>query len=144
MFAEQCLKRALAPGARAALQFYPEASQHVGWIAEAAKEAGLSGGLIIDYPNNAKGKKFFVCVQAPGKRVFPVLAKKAAAKKAAAAAAQPSQRRASKSEMSVAKKRKLQAKIGSMGWAPGMWRHKKKGAEHQEQDQDQEETGPES
>ena len=42
-------------------------------IADAAKQCGFKGGVLLDYPNSAKGKKYFMCVQAPGKRVVCML-----------------------------------------------------------------------
>ena len=38
-------------------------------IADGARQLGFKGGVVVDYPNSAKGKKFFLVVQAPGKRL---------------------------------------------------------------------------
>eukprot|EP00656_Telonema_subtile_P051404 TRINITY_DN6899_c0_g1_i1.p1 TRINITY_DN6899_c0_g1~~TRINITY_DN6899_c0_g1_i1.p1 ORF type:complete len:271 (+),score=101.57 TRINITY_DN6899_c0_g1_i1:150-962(+) len=124
------LKKALAPGARAVLQFYPEAADHVGQIASAAGECGLKGGLVLDYPNSAKGKKFFMCVQAPGRPSFPALEKAVMEKKRV--------RASKKAVVSQGKKARMEKKAAKGGWAPGMWRAKKKEAEQQQQDEQQE------
>ncbi|CAM9690072.1 unnamed protein product [Chrysoparadoxa australica] len=53
-----CLKK----GARAALQFYPEDSEQAVLISSCAAKAGFTGGLVIDYPNSAKAKKYYLCL----------------------------------------------------------------------------------
>lgn len=53
-----CLKR----GARAALQLYPESPEQMELISSAAMRAGFSGGLVVDYPNSAKAKKYYLCL----------------------------------------------------------------------------------
>ena len=53
-----CLKR----GARAALQLYPESPEQMELISSAAMSAGFSGGLVVDYPNSAKAKKYYLCL----------------------------------------------------------------------------------
>lgn len=50
--------------ARAALQFYPESSQQLDLITSAAMRAGFSGGLLVDYPNSAKAKKYYLVLTA--------------------------------------------------------------------------------
>jgi len=50
----------LARGARAVLQFYPETPQQMHLLITAANRAGFTGGVLIDYPNSAKAKKFFL------------------------------------------------------------------------------------
>lgn len=37
-------------------------------ITSAALKAGFSGGLIIDYPNSAKAKKYFLVIEAGARR----------------------------------------------------------------------------
>lgn len=46
------------------LQFYPRNSEEVDMISQAAIKAGFSGGLVIDYPNSAKAKKFYLVLNA--------------------------------------------------------------------------------
>lgn len=55
-----CLRKS----SRAALQFYPENSAQLNLITGAAARAGFSGGLLIDYPNSAKAKKYYLCITA--------------------------------------------------------------------------------
>jgi 18S rRNA (guanine1575-N7)-methyltransferase len=61
----RCLKR----GARAALQIYPESVYHLELLTTAAARAGFRGGLVVDYPNSTKAKKYYLCLVAgAGKR----------------------------------------------------------------------------
>ncbi|GLE00969.1 hypothetical protein PINS_up009766 [Pythium insidiosum] len=53
-----CLKR----GSRAVLQLYPETPEQMEEISSCAMRCGFSGGLVIDYPNSAKAKKFYLCL----------------------------------------------------------------------------------
>ncbi|EWM26564.1 putative methyltransferase wbscr22 [Nannochloropsis gaditana] len=52
----------LRRGARAALQFYPENSEQVLLITQAATRVGFQGGLVVDYPNSSKAKKYYLCL----------------------------------------------------------------------------------
>eukprot|EP00468_Gymnochlora_sp_CCMP2014_P012985 CAMPEP_0167749974 /NCGR_PEP_ID=MMETSP0110_2-20121227/5722_1 /TAXON_ID=629695 /ORGANISM="Gymnochlora sp., Strain CCMP2014" /LENGTH=256 /DNA_ID=CAMNT_0007635221 /DNA_START=45 /DNA_END=815 /DNA_ORIENTATION=+ len=68
------LYRCLTKGARAVMQFYPETPQQVTMITTAAMRAGFSGGLVVDYPNSTKAKKYFlhlVAGEPNGKVVLP-------------------------------------------------------------------------
>jgi 18S rRNA (guanine1575-N7)-methyltransferase len=56
------LYRALARGARAVFQFYPESPKQMELITTAAMKAGFAGGLVVDYPNSTKAKKYFLCL----------------------------------------------------------------------------------
>ncbi len=58
----QSLYRCLCKGARAILQFYPENADQVSMITQAAMRAGFSGGLVVDFPNSTKRKKYFLCL----------------------------------------------------------------------------------
>lgn len=53
-----CLKR----GSRAVLQLYPETPEQMEMISNSAMRAGFSGGLVIDFPNSAKAKKYYLCL----------------------------------------------------------------------------------
>nr|CCA14293.1 methyltransferase WBSCR22 putative [Albugo laibachii Nc14] len=53
-----CLKR----GSRAVLQLYPESSEQMQEISTCAMRSGFSGGLVVDYPNSAKAKKYYLCL----------------------------------------------------------------------------------
>lgn len=52
----------LTRGARAVFQFYPESDDQVNLIMSAATRAGFTGGLVVDYPNSKKAKKFYLCL----------------------------------------------------------------------------------
>ncbi|XP_053940645.1 probable 18S rRNA (guanine-N(7))-methyltransferase isoform X3 [Cuculus canorus] len=56
------LYTALARGSRAVLQLYPENSEQLELITAQAMRAGFTGGMVVDYPNSAKAKKFFLCL----------------------------------------------------------------------------------
>jgi 18S rRNA (guanine1575-N7)-methyltransferase len=53
-----CLKR----GARAVFQFYPESPAQMTMITEGAMRCGFSGGLVVDFPNSTKAKKYYLCL----------------------------------------------------------------------------------
>ena len=48
--------------ARAALQFYPETPEQAVLIAQCASAVGFMGGLVVDYPNSSKAKKYYLCL----------------------------------------------------------------------------------
>eukprot|EP00898_Chlorokybus_atmophyticus_P004378 jgi/Chlat1/4941/Chrsp31S04788 len=58
------LYSALAPGARAALQFYPDGPAQAELITSAAMRAGFAGGLVVDYPHSTRAKKYFLVLMA--------------------------------------------------------------------------------
>ncbi|BHF64959.1 Williams Beuren syndrome chromosome region 22 protein [Sparganum proliferum] len=61
-----CLSR----GARAVLQCYPESSQQLDILQTEAVRAGFTGGLVVDFPNSTRAKKyFFVLDVGPGRNV---------------------------------------------------------------------------
>ncbi|KAF9945195.1 Williams Beuren syndrome chromosome region 22 protein, partial [Mortierella alpina] len=49
-------------GARAIFQFYPENDDQVQLIMGCAVRCGFEGGLVVDYPNSKKAKKFYLCL----------------------------------------------------------------------------------
>lgn len=53
-------------GARAVFQFYPETAAQIEMISGCAMKSGFSGGLVIDYPNSTKAKKYYLCLFAGG------------------------------------------------------------------------------
>jgi len=55
-----CMSR----GSRAIFQFYPENPEQVELLTSAALRAGFTGGLLVDYPNSAKAKKYFLVLMA--------------------------------------------------------------------------------
>ncbi|KEI42753.1 uncharacterized protein L969DRAFT_42953 [Mixia osmundae IAM 14324] len=50
----------LRRGARAVFQFYPESDDQVTFMMSIATRAGFGGGLVVDYPNSKKAKKFYL------------------------------------------------------------------------------------
>lgn len=65
------LYRVLKFGARAVLQIYPENSAQMELITNCALTAGFTGGLVVDYPNSAKAKKYYLCLFAGVARKLP-------------------------------------------------------------------------
>jgi len=62
-----CLTR----GGRAVFQIYPENSEQLELITAQAMRAGFTGGVVVDYPNSTKAKKFFLCLFAGVSGVLP-------------------------------------------------------------------------
>lgn len=56
------LYRCLRRGARAALQVYPERPEQLEMMTTAALKAGFTGGVVVDFPNSTKAKKYFLCL----------------------------------------------------------------------------------
>ncbi|XP_078681071.1 18S rRNA (guanine-N(7))-methyltransferase-like [Branchiostoma floridae x Branchiostoma belcheri] len=56
----------MARGARAVLQLYPENSDQLELITTQAMKAGFSGGVVVDFPNSTRAKKFFLVLFAGG------------------------------------------------------------------------------
>jgi len=52
----------LKKDAKAVLQFYPESPEQAVLIAQAASKVGFAGGVVIDYPNSTKVKKYYLCL----------------------------------------------------------------------------------
>lgn len=50
----------LAKGSRAVFQFYPESDDQIKFIMSFATKAGFGGGLVVDYPNSKKARKFYL------------------------------------------------------------------------------------
>ncbi|XP_076837430.1 18S rRNA (guanine-N(7))-methyltransferase [Brachyhypopomus gauderio] len=65
------LYSSLARGARAVFQLYPENSEQLELITAQAMRSGFSGGMVVDYPNSTKAKKFFLCLFAGVCGVLP-------------------------------------------------------------------------
>ena len=51
-----CMKRS----ARVVIQLYPETPAQMDMITSSAMRAGFTGGLLIDYPNSTKAKKYYL------------------------------------------------------------------------------------
>ena len=52
----------LKRGAKAVFQCYPETPAQLALMMEAAVKAGFTGGVVVDYPNSTKAKKYFLCL----------------------------------------------------------------------------------
>ncbi|EKX72042.1 methyltransferase, putative [Theileria equi strain WA] len=48
--------------ARAAIQFYPENEHQLEMILSAASKCSFGGGLVVDFPNSTKAKKYYLCI----------------------------------------------------------------------------------
>mmetsp|Transcript_12967 Transcript_12967/g.14359 ORF Transcript_12967/g.14359 Transcript_12967/m.14359 type:complete len:283 (-) Transcript_12967:93-941(-) len=56
------LYAALKRGGRAALQFYPQNAQQIELLTRFAMQSGFTGGVVVDYPNSTKAKKYYMCL----------------------------------------------------------------------------------
>lgn len=65
------LYSALARGSRAVLQLYPENAEQLELVTAQAMRAGFTGGMVVDFPNSTKAKKFFLCLFAGVSGVLP-------------------------------------------------------------------------
>lgn len=61
----------LTRNARAVFQFYPENSEQIELITAQAMKAGFYGGLVVDYPNSAKAKKYYLVLMTGGMVKLP-------------------------------------------------------------------------
>ena len=52
----------LKRNAKAILQFYPKDSEQAVLIMQCASQVGFTGGLVVDYPNSTKAKKYYLCL----------------------------------------------------------------------------------
>ncbi|KAN0063408.1 18S rRNA (guanine1575-N7)-methyltransferase [Thecaphora frezii] len=62
----QTLYSSLSRGSRAVFQFYPESDEQVTFIMSFATKAGFGGGLVVDFPNSRKAKKFYLVLWVGG------------------------------------------------------------------------------
>lgn len=60
----QTLYNCLRRGSRAVFQLYPETPRQMEMITSAAMRCGFGGGVLIDYPNSTKAKKFYLVLAA--------------------------------------------------------------------------------
>lgn len=58
------LYASLRHGARAVFQYYPQDKFQIDMILNTALKVGFQGGLVIDYPNSTKRKKYFLVLMA--------------------------------------------------------------------------------
>lgn len=64
------LYSSLSRGSRAVFQFYPESDDQVKFIMQFATRAGFGGGLVVDYPNSRKAKKFYLVLWVGGEMMI--------------------------------------------------------------------------
>ncbi|CAK9821675.1 Probable 18S rRNA (guanine-N(7))-methyltransferase [Anthophora retusa] len=62
-----CLSRS----ARAVFQFYPENGEQIELVTTQATKAGFYGGVVVDFPNSTKAKKYFLVLMTGGPSVLP-------------------------------------------------------------------------
>ncbi|XP_014607079.1 PREDICTED: probable 18S rRNA (guanine-N(7))-methyltransferase [Polistes canadensis] len=62
-----CLTRS----ARAVFQFYPENNKQIELVMLQATKAGFFGGMVVDFPNSTKAKKFFLVLMTGGPAALP-------------------------------------------------------------------------
>lgn len=62
----QTLYECLAKGARAVLQLYPQNLEQAEMLTTAALKVGFSGGLVVDFPNSTRAKKYFLVLMVGG------------------------------------------------------------------------------
>lgn len=65
------LLASLTRQARCVFQFYPENSTEIEMITTQAMKAGFYGGLVVDYPNSTKAKKYFLVLMTGGSVQLP-------------------------------------------------------------------------
>lgn len=49
-------------GGKAVLQFYPETEGQSAAVMAEAKRAGFGGGIVVDYPESKKARKYYLCL----------------------------------------------------------------------------------
>lgn len=62
----QSLYECMVMGGRIVFQFYPENKDHIEMLTTAAMKSGFSGGIVVDYPNSTKAKKYYLVLEAGG------------------------------------------------------------------------------
>ncbi|KOB78633.1 putative methyltransferase WBSCR22 [Operophtera brumata] len=65
------LYASLSRSARAVFQFYPENESQMELLTGQAMKAGFFGGVVVDFPNSAKAKKFFLVLMTGGAAPLP-------------------------------------------------------------------------
>lgn len=64
------LYSALSRGSRAIFQFYPENPQQIELITHTAVKSGFLADLVIDFPDSAKAKKFYLILYTGGSLTY--------------------------------------------------------------------------
>lgn len=67
------LQSCLAPGARAALQFYPQNKEQIDKLTTGATQCGFNGGVVVDFPHSTKARKYYLVIYSgfPGATYTP-------------------------------------------------------------------------
>ena len=65
------LYSSLSNSARAVFQFYPENEDQIKLVTTQATKAGFYGGVVVDFPNSTKAKKFFLVLMTGGQTPLP-------------------------------------------------------------------------
>uniref|UniRef100_A0A182PKG3 18S rRNA (guanine-N(7))-methyltransferase n=1 Tax=Anopheles epiroticus TaxID=199890 RepID=A0A182PKG3_9DIPT len=65
------LYSSLTRNARAVFQFYPENADHIELVTSQAMKAGFYGGVVVDFPNSTKAKKYFLVLMTGGVAKLP-------------------------------------------------------------------------
>lgn len=65
------LLASLTRQARCVFQFYPNNSEEIEMITTQAMKAGFYGGLVVDFPNSTKAKKYFLVLMTGGAVQLP-------------------------------------------------------------------------
>lgn len=65
------LLASLTRQARCVFQFYPDNSDEIEMITTQAMKAGFYGGLVVDFPNSTKAKKYFLVLMTGGAAQLP-------------------------------------------------------------------------
>ncbi|CAH1404895.1 unnamed protein product [Nezara viridula] len=65
------LYTSLSRTARAIFQFYPENPDQIELVTTQATKAGFFGGLVVDYPNSTKAKKYFLVLMVSSSAALP-------------------------------------------------------------------------
>lgn len=60
------LHSALTRSARAIFQFFPSNADQIDLALACASKAGFSGGIVVDFPNSSKAKKYYLCLMTGG------------------------------------------------------------------------------
>ena len=60
------LHSALTRSARAIFQFFPSNADQIDLALACASKAGFSGGMVVDFPNSSKAKKYYLCLMTGG------------------------------------------------------------------------------
>ena len=77
----------LVRGGRAVLQFYPDGAKQAEMITRAAMKAGFGGGMVVDFPNSTRAKKYFLVLTAGVRSSSTDQAKRASASSSSGARA---------------------------------------------------------